>query len=81
MVIATDHRTTFAAFNYADLHRLPPSSAIGFFGDRRNYLNINTSALKSTNLFRIDGKIELQLAKEGTIQYGDIVSHVKRMHG
>ncbi len=64
MVIATDGRATFAAFNYVNHQKLAEAEpTIGFFGNRETYLDLDISSLKSTNIFRIDGKDEEYIFK------------------
>ncbi len=55
-VIATDGRTSFAAFIYDDPgNRVIVRNSVGFFGNRRQFYNVNYRLLEETNLFRIDG--------------------------
>ena len=56
-VIATDNRTAFAIFSYADIREVSRANpTVGFYGNRLQFANIEVRSLKSTNVFRIDGR-------------------------
>ena len=58
-IITTDGQTSFTAFIYENprdrLLRFKQIK-VGFFGNRRDFFNVNTRNLERVNVFRIDGK-------------------------
>ena len=61
--VATDGKTSFAAFIYDNRrNRFLPRANVGFFGNRRQSYDASFWNLKAENLFRIDGTLLASLA-------------------
>ena len=56
MALVTDGTVTFAIFNYADPgETVGANPTVGFYGNRRQFSNVDILSLEMSNVFRIDG--------------------------